>query len=69
LARIRRTVQAPEAPGAPGLTDHEEVVEVAVVDVAGRVVFDTLIKPAGVCSEDAWAIHGISELCALPGLP
>ena len=44
-----------------GLDGEAEVVELAVVDVEGRVVVETLIEPRGTISGGAFAVHGIAD--------
>ena len=50
-----------------GLTDAE-IVEIAAIDCSGAVLIDTLVKPVGSISEDAYHVHGIggSSLSAAP---
>ncbi|MDQ3512045.1 MAG: 3'-5' exonuclease, partial [Chloroflexota bacterium] len=42
-----------------GLGPDAEVVDVAVIDVLGRVLLDTLVRPHGHIPPDASRIHGI----------
>lgn len=44
-----------------GLDDRAEVVEVAVVDTAGDLRFDSLVTPVGPISPDVSAFHGITR--------
>jgi len=44
-----------------GLGDRDEVLDIAVVDNAGRVLLDTLVKPRGSIPRDSIAIHGIDD--------
>lgn len=44
-----------------GLGPDAEVVDVAVVDVLGRVLLDTLVRPHGHIPPDASRIHGIYD--------
>lgn len=44
-----------------GLDDHAEIVEISVIDQAGAVVLDTLVKPVNPIPADATAIHGITN--------
>ena len=44
-----------------GLGDDAEVVELAVIDCAGAVLLDTLVRPSGPVSAEAAAIHGITD--------
>lgn len=37
-----------------------EIVQVAVVDLAGRVLLDTLVRPQGSIAAEAEAVHGIT---------
>jgi DNA polymerase-3 subunit epsilon len=45
-----------------GLDGNSEVIEIAIVDRAGNVLVDSLVKPAEVIPAVATAIHGISDL-------
>jgi len=51
-----------------GLDHRAEVCDLAIVDAAGQVVLDTLIRTARPIPPDAYAIHGISnaDLAAAP---
>lgn len=42
-----------------GLDGEAEVVEVVVINLEGKPLFETLVKPRGEISEEAIAIHGI----------
>ncbi len=44
-----------------GLDSSAEIVDVAVVDATGRVLIDTLVKPASPIPYDATRIHGITD--------
>ena len=44
-----------------GLGDDAEVVEFAVIDCAGAVLLDTLVRPSGPVPDEAAAIHGITD--------
>ena len=44
-----------------GLDDAAEVVELAVIDCAGTVLLDTLVRPSGPVPAEAAAIHGITD--------
>ncbi len=44
-----------------GLGDDAEVVELAVIDCAGAVLLDTLVRPNGPVPAEAAAIHGITD--------
>ena len=43
-----------------GLHDDAEIVDVAVIDITGRSVLSTLVRPAGVIPVAATRIHGIT---------
>lgn len=45
-----------------------EVIDLAIVDAAGRTLLSSLIKPVGRISRAAWAIHGIDH-AMLSGAP
>jgi DNA polymerase-3 subunit epsilon len=47
---------------------HGEVIDLAIVDAAGRIQFDTLIKPVGQISAAARAVHHIDH-AMLSGAP
>ena len=51
--------------------DCPEVVEIAVVAPGGAILFQSLVRPLGVVSDGARAVHGITEaeLAAAPGWP
>lgn len=44
-----------------GLHGSAEIVQIALIDVAGRVLIDTLVKPTRPIPRDASAIHGITD--------
>lgn len=44
-----------------GLDDRAEIVEIAVIDIAGRTLLDSLVRPDGRIPADAARIHGISD--------
>lgn len=44
-----------------GLGDDAEIVEVTIIDTAGQVLLNTLVKPRGVIPASATAIHGITN--------
>lgn len=44
-----------------GLDDRAEIIEVAVVDVAGRTLLDSLVRPDARIPDDARRIHGIDD--------
>ncbi|TXH79101.1 3'-5' exonuclease [Thauera aminoaromatica] len=44
-----------------GLGDDAEVVELALIDCAGAVLLDTLVRPSGPVPAEAAAIHGITD--------
>lgn len=54
-----------------GLGSSAEIVDVAIVDSAGRVLLDTLVKPNRRIPADATGIHGItnSMVTAAPSWP
>ncbi|MBN1993142.1 MAG: 3'-5' exonuclease [Anaerolineae bacterium] len=43
-----------------GLDDQAEIVEIAVIDTAGRTLLDTPVKPKGRIPADASALHGLT---------
>ena len=51
-----------------GLGDDAEVVELAVIDCAGAVLLDTLVRPSGPVPAEAAAIHGITDAMAANAL-
>jgi DNA polymerase-3 subunit epsilon len=44
-----------------GLEDADEIVEICILDVDGRVVLDSLVKPKGGISAEAGKVHGITQ--------
>ncbi|BEN25126.1 MULTISPECIES: 3'-5' exonuclease [Serratia] len=44
-----------------GLGDDAEIVEVTIIDTAGRILLNTLVKPRSVIPASATAIHGITN--------
>lgn len=48
-----------------GLDGDAEVVELAVIDCAGSVPLDTLVRPIGPIPVEAAAIHGITDAMLL----
>lgn len=44
-----------------GLGNHDEVCSVAVVDLAGQVLLESLVKPSKPIPADATNIHGITD--------
>ena len=44
-----------------GLDADAEVVELAVIDCAGAVLLDTLVRPSGPVPAEAAAVHGITD--------
>jgi len=44
-----------------GLDDQAEIVEIAIIDVAGNTILNSLIKPTKPIPDEAVAIHGISN--------
>ena len=51
-----------------GLGDDAEIVEIAVVDSQGSIVFDSLVKPSRPIPREASDIHGITN-AAVAGAP
>lgn len=43
-----------------GLDDHDQVIEIAVVDIAGQVLLETRLRPTVAIHPEAQAVHGIS---------
>ena len=54
-----------------GLGDDDQVIELAIVDAEGELLFHSLVRPTVAISEGAAAVHGISEaeLAAAPTWP
>lgn len=44
-----------------GLTNKDEIIEIAVIDHDGRTLVDELVRPARKIPPDATAIHGITN--------
>jgi DNA polymerase-3 subunit epsilon len=44
-----------------GLDEDAEIIEIAVVDLAGAVLFESLVKPVGQVTPEARVIHGIDD--------
>jgi DNA polymerase-3 subunit epsilon len=44
-----------------GLDEQAEIVEIAIINIQGDPLLDTLVKPKGKIPIDATAIHGISN--------
>jgi DNA polymerase III epsilon subunit-like protein len=44
-----------------GLHDNDEVVQLAIVDIQGTVLLDTLVRPTSPMAPEARAIHGITD--------
>lgn len=44
-----------------GLDGRAEIVDIAVADGGGRIVFETLVRPTAPIPRDASAIHGIED--------
>lgn len=44
-----------------GLGSRDEIVEIAIVDVSGSVILQSLIKPTILIPPEATAIHGITQ--------
>lgn len=44
-----------------GLDDGAEIIEVAVIDAEGRVLFDSLVQPRSPIPEEVTGIHGITN--------
>lgn len=45
-----------------GLDDRAEIVQIAVIDPAGKVLLDTLVRPRNTIPIEAIKIHGISNV-------
>lgn len=46
--------------------ERGELVEIAIVDLAGRVLLDTLVKPLGSIAAEAQQVHGITPTQLAP---
>ncbi len=44
-----------------GLDYDAEIVQIAVIDLAGKTLFDSLLRPAGPIPQEATEIHGITD--------
>ena len=44
-----------------GLDSQAEIIEIAIINESGNVVFESLVKPTKPIPEDAIAIHGIAN--------
>ena len=44
-----------------GLDDRAEIVEITIIDMQGKILLDTLIKPSASIPDEATEIHGISD--------
>jgi DNA polymerase III subunit epsilon len=44
-----------------GLDDHDEVIQLAIIDMHGNVLLDTLVRPTVPVGTEARAIHGITD--------
>ncbi|QDP58639.1 MAG: putative exodeoxyribonuclease [Prokaryotic dsDNA virus sp.] len=44
-----------------GLSNTDEIVEISAIDCQGNLLLDTMVRPMGEISEEARAVHGISE--------
>lgn len=44
-----------------GLGDDAEIVEITIIDTAGKVLLDNLVKPSKTIPAEAAAIHGITD--------
>lgn len=44
-----------------GLGENAEIIEIAAIDCAGRVLLDTLVRPRAAIQAEASAIHGITD--------
>jgi DNA polymerase-3 subunit epsilon len=44
-----------------GLNDGDEVIQLAIIDLSGNVLLDSLLRPTVSVSPEAQAIHGISD--------
>jgi len=54
-----------------GLDDDAQIVEIAILDAAGGVLFESLVNPGGPIPADAARIHGIgdAEVAVAPSWP
>lgn len=44
-----------------GLDSKAEIIEISIIDCAGNVLLDTLVKPTAPIPDDATRIHGITK--------
>jgi len=44
-----------------GLSKKDEIIEISVIDLDGKVLIDTFVKPSISISKGAYEVHGISE--------
>lgn len=44
-----------------GLGKNDEIIEISIIDLEGKVLLDTFVKPRVPISKAAFNIHGISE--------
>ncbi len=54
-----------------GLDDFDQIVEIAILDADGELLFHSLVRPTVAISEGAAAVHGITsdELASAPAWP
>lgn len=52
-----------------GLGENDEIVEIAVTDLDGKTLLNTLIKPTISISNDAIMVHGITDEMVEKGQP
>lgn len=54
-----------------GLGSSAEIIELGVIDMAGRVIFNSRLRPVGGIDPGAARVHGITlgDLAAAPTLP
>ncbi|AZZ94702.1 3'-5' exonuclease [Hahella sp. KA22] len=54
-----------------GLDDQAEVIEISVMDMRGKVLFDQLVRPLNPVPDEATDIHGITNdsLASKPNFP
>jgi DNA polymerase III epsilon subunit-like protein len=43
-----------------GIGPHAEVIEIAIIDTQGKLIFESLVKPRGLIEADAIRVHGIT---------
>jgi len=44
-----------------GIGPKDEIIEIGIIDYNGEVLYETLVKPVGMVSPDAYRVHGISN--------